>query len=334
MRLDQCDLDGVDVIVSAPFQRTAPEDDWQEAVQDGAIPSELYDLYTRANFLSFGTAPRFLSDSENLLFSYFGLLIRSIEESLVDAHEQAASFAAAHELVYDPIKAAYGERWERGADKRERRYFRDLLISLQTGLDALADLIAILFPGCIRGLEVGRAQFSKVERWLIKPFPAKSGLVVSPSEFYLKELYDAIKPIIHAPHPEADWLPMMRLLRNKVAHLGQPLFRQFGLPRLGDGKIFVFIPRRWPYLWEKHIQPAGQKPSNTPLPQLIREGLIHQDIVTYSRGLLSKVQALIGATLAVINPAYEQLKGFPENQAALLQLKSNSELYKFESFVE
>src|SRR5271170_1583680 len=99
MRLDQCDLDGIGAVSTAPFVRGAPEDEWVSAANDGAIPTELFDLYRRANFLSFGTAPRFLSDGDNLLFSYFGLILRSIQESLVDAHRQANLFASAQELV-------------------------------------------------------------------------------------------------------------------------------------------------------------------------------------------------------------------------------------------
>jgi hypothetical protein len=332
MRLDQCDLDGIDAVSGAPFERNAPEDEWLDAAGTGAIPTELFNLYQRASFLSFGTAPRFLSDTENLLFSYFGLVVRSIQESLVDAREQAGLFAGEQELVYDPMKKLRGEHWEKDADKRARRHFRDLVIALQTSLDALADVIAIFFPECIKGLEVGRAQFSKIELWLSSPFVA-SRLVVTPSEFYVKKLYDALEPLIRARLPETDWLPMMRLLRNKAAHLGQPLFRQWGLPRLGDGKMFAFIPRQWPYLWESLIKPASQKPA-TPLPELLRASLIHQDIVTYSRGLLTKVQTVIATTASVLNEAYEQFKNLPENQSALMQLKDNFKKYDFESFID
>jgi hypothetical protein len=332
MRLDQCDLDDIGAVSTAPFVRNAPEDEWVSAANDGAIPTELFDLYRRANFLSFGTAPRFFSDGDNLLFSYFGLVLRSIQESLVDAHEQADLFAAAQELVYDPMKKLRGERWEKDADTRARRHFRDLIIALQTAFDASSDLIAIFFPGRIKNLEVGRAQFSRIETWLNEPF-LSPGLIATPSEFYLKKLHDALTPVIQAPSPETDWPPMMRLLRNKAAHLGQPLFRQWGLPRIGDGKMFAFIPRQWPYLWESQIKPSGHTPP-TPLPQLLRAILIHQDIVSYSRGLLKKVQAVIAAESSVLNEAYDQFKDLPENQSALMQLKNNSKKYDFESFVD
>ena len=330
MKLDDCDLDGIDVISMAPFERDAPEEEWVNAARDGAIPTSLYNLYCKAGFLSFGAAPRFLSDPDNLLFSYFALVLRSIQESLVDARAQADLLAAVHELVYDPMKRLRGEKWEKGADIRERRHFRDLLIALQTALDALADVIAIFFTGGIKGLEGGRSQFSKVESWLSKPLPA-AGVIETPSGFYMRKLHQAIEPVVRAPRPETDWLPMMRLLRNKAAHLGQPLFRQVGLPRVNDGKLFVFIPRQWPYLWERLIKPAGQ--GNPALfPQLLRDSLMHQDMITYSRGLLAKVQTVIAEASTVLNEAYEQLKDLPFNQAALTQLEENSESYEFENF--
>lgn len=334
MRLDDCDLDGIDAVSTAPFQRNAPEEEWVTAAKDELIPSALYDLYRRAHFLSFGAAPPFLSDEENLLFSYFGLVLRSVQESLIDAHEQLELFAAAHELVYDPMKKLRGERWEKGADRRERRHFRDLLIALHTSLDALADVIAILFPGCIKELEVGRAQFSRIEQWLNTPFLPPT-LIVTPSEFYLKKLYDSIEPLVRTKAPETDWLPLMRLFRNKAAHLGQPLFRQVGLHRKEDGKIFVFIPRQWPYLWERLIKPAGQQLRNpSPFPQLLRESLIHQDVVTYCRGLSAKVQGVVAATSAVINETYDSFKDLPQNQTALLQLKGNFKRYDFENWAD
>ena len=80
MKLDECDLDGIDVVSAAPFERNAPEQEWLNDRDNGSIPPELYDLYQRANFLSFGAGPRYLADPENLLFSYFGLVLRSIQE--------------------------------------------------------------------------------------------------------------------------------------------------------------------------------------------------------------------------------------------------------------
>src|SRR5690242_20110277 len=105
MLLDQCDLAGIDHVQMAPFERRSPEDEWVNANRDGIIPPALYELYARAGFLSFGKAPQFMGDPENLLFSYFGLIVRSVLESLLDAHEQADAFAAGHEFVSNATSA-------------------------------------------------------------------------------------------------------------------------------------------------------------------------------------------------------------------------------------
>jgi hypothetical protein len=97
-------------------------------------------------------------------------------------------------------------------------------------------------------------------------------------------------------------------------------------------QVFAFIPREWPYLWERLIVPAGQQPA-TPFPELARASLIHQDIVTYSQGLLVKVQTVIASAMVIMNEVYEQFRNLPENQLALMQLRDNFEKYDFENFV-
>jgi hypothetical protein len=283
----------------------------------------------RVSFTTFTRGQISCRDADNLLFSYFGLVLRSVQESLVDAQQQTVSFATEQALVYDPMKQLRGERWEKDANPKARRHFRDLLIALQTVLDSLSDVIAIFFPGRIQGLKVGRSQFSRIETWVGSPFSA-TGLIMAPSDYYLKKLHDALTPVIVVPPPETDWLPMMRLLRNKASHLGQPLFRQVGLPNK-EGRLFAFIPREWPYLWEKHIKPAGA--TAIPLSKMFGEGFMHQDIVTYSQGLLAKVNTLVASVSEILNEAYDQFKDLPENQSALVELEKNSEKCRFENFV-
>jgi len=142
MRLENCILSG-DVIVTAPLTRTEAEVEWVAALNSGAIPSPLFNLYSRAAFLSFGGAPSFLQDGEHILFSYFSMLLRSVMESLVDADQQLKSFVEVQKLAYDAGKKMRGESWDPTADARARRHFRDLLIALHSSLDTLADLTAL-----------------------------------------------------------------------------------------------------------------------------------------------------------------------------------------------
>ncbi len=333
MRLENCILSG-DVIVTAPLTRTEAEVEWVAALNSGAIPSPLFNLYSRAAFLSFGGAPSFLQDGEHILFSYFSMLLRSVMESLVDADQQLKSFVEVQKLAYDAGKKMRGESWDPTADARARRHFRDLLIALHSSLDTLADLTALFFTGRIAGLRLGRSQFSRIEAWLRRPVPS-FGVIVTPYDQPLRQLYDALGPLVNASGPEIDWLPFMRLLRNKAEHLGQPVFRQIGLHD-ATPKFYTFIPRRWPYIWERHMKRRGESVPEDPhfLEKFFLETLVHQDIVTYTHGLRRKVQNVIHAGAEVLGKTYELVESFGTNHGALAELQGNSEAYNFEYFVD
>ena len=143
MLIDNCNLNPAGISI-APFIYNEAEPDWIHARDAGVIPTSLFDLYLRANYLSFGSAPRFLTDDEHVLFTYFSMVVRSIKESLGEAGEQLPLFMTQLNLTYDPIKRVKGEPWEPEADKRSRKHFREVLLSLQAALDAFADLAAVL----------------------------------------------------------------------------------------------------------------------------------------------------------------------------------------------
>lgn len=332
MRLEDCILN-IDVAMTAPLQRTEPEEEWVRARDSGAIPASLYDLYRRGDYLSFGAAPSFLKDDDNILFSYFGLLLRCLMESLVDAEEQLRLFVETQTLTYDLGKKARGEPWDSAAPAKAHRHFRDLLISLQSGLDTLADLTALFLTGLIPGLRLGRAQFSRIEAWLDCP-PPPARPVLTPHENSLRQLYDTLGPLVRPGHPERDWLPLMRLLRNKATHLGPANFRYIGLHDKA-GRFYTFIPRQWPYLWERHIKRHDPSRPKDPefLPTLFRETLVHQDVITYAQGLRAKVLKVVHAGVSVLVETYEQFRGFSLNQAALVELERSSEMYDFECFL-
>jgi hypothetical protein len=332
MRLEDCVLN-FDLVMTAPLQRTEPEQEWVRAHSSKVIPASLYDLYCRANYLSFGAVSSFLQDDDNVLFSYFGMLMRSQMEAFADADEQLRLFIEAQIRTYDLGKKARGESWDSEADGRARRRFRDSLISLQGGLDALADLIALFFTGLIPDLRLGRAQFSRIERWLDRPLPA-GGLVLTPSEHHVRRLYDTLRPLVYPSQPEHDWLPLMRLFRNKGAHLGSAMFRYVGLHD-ESFHFYTFIPRQWPYIWERYMK---RREANRPadpdfLPTLLRKTLVHQDIITYAQSLQAKVHDVVHGGVSVLIEAYEQFKDFPVNQAALAELQGSSESYDFECFL-
>src|SRR5438874_12742693 len=110
MKLHDCILD-IDGVIRGPLEIKRPKDDWVRARYDGAIPAALYELYTRAEFLSFGSAVGFLADENNILFGYFSMLLRSIKELCLEAREELAAFELASGQSYDIGKKLRGEPW-------------------------------------------------------------------------------------------------------------------------------------------------------------------------------------------------------------------------------
>lgn len=331
MNLENCEL-AVDRVVAAPMVRTEPEPDWVAAREAGLLPAAGFALYSRSSFLSFGSAPPFLADEKHLLFSYFAMVLRSVRDSLVDADGELRAFEESQARVYDPGKRIRGEEWDPAAPERVRRHFRLLLLSLQAGLDATADLIALFLTGLIPGLRLARAQFSRIESWLERPLPP-GGLIVTPQRDFLERLHRDLSPLMNAAAPERDWLPLMRMLRNKAAHLGDAVFRYMALHDR-DGRFYTFVPRQWPFIPEEHMHAADAGPGAAlePLPELLRRTLMHEDIVSYASGLRRKVTQVISAVLDVLDSAYLQFRGFPLNAAALAELQGSAESYAFEHF--
>lgn len=331
MNLGNCELQ-VDRVVVAPMIRTEPEPDWVAARDGGALPAAGFALYSRSGFLSFGAAPAFLVDDKHLLFSYFAMVLRSVRDSLVDADEELRAFLGSQARIYDPGKRMRGEEWDPSAPKHARRHFRLLLLSLQAGLDASADLIALFLTGLIPGLRLGRAQFSRIESWLERPLPPV-GLIVTPQRDYLERLYAGLSPLVNPVALERDWLPLMRMLRNKGAHLGDAVFRYMSLHDR-DGRFYTFLPRQWPFIPEEHMHAAGAAPAVAPepFPELLRRTLMHEDIASYASGVRGKATEVISAVLEVLDFAYLHFRSFPANTAALAELQGSAEGFDFKHF--
>jgi hypothetical protein len=333
MRLQDCVLD-VDLFVGAPFERNQPEERWVSARDSGAIPPDLYELYQLAGFLSFGAGSRFLTDDQNVLFTYFSMILNCLVDGLVDANGELAQFAKDQNLTYDYGKKDRGEYWDPGADLRARRHLRDFLLALDGSLDTLADIIAMFLTGCIGGLRLGRGDFQTIERWVAQPLKAP-GLVSTPYDSHLRKLFDALKPLILPGPPEGDWLPLMHMLRNKSIHLGQATLRQMGLHD-ASGKFYVFLPRKWPFIWEGDFKrhDSAVKPDRVHMPSLLTELLINEDVLSFTDGLHKKAIAVVGAAISEILNMYQAFENFATNTAAIAELNQNSVTFKFKHFVQ
>jgi hypothetical protein len=318
----------------APFVRDEPEELWLRARDQGAIPPSLFDLYRRASYLSFGSAPAFLKDGESILFSYFALMMRSLAQSLADADGECKELLEANKEICYLGKHLDDPTWTRekseATAKRAKETFRDLLMSLHASLDALSEIVAVFSQGTINNLQVGRAQFSSIETWLKSNYKQPS-IIATPRDVYLIDLHAKLQPIIHSQSPEAEWLPYMRHLRNKLVHLGDGPFRTSVL-RGNDGGFYTFIPREWPFIWEKHLKPSGQEQPIS-MSDLILNTLIHQDIDEYAQGALCKVKQVISEACSLTAKAYTDFSNFGFNQIALSELTSKSKEFAFQHFI-
>jgi hypothetical protein len=120
MKLEELNLDVAGVVV-APAKITAPQSEWLQARSSGVIPESLFKLYEAAGYLSSGAAPRFLADPDNVLFSYFAMLLRGLRQQLSEGSELLAELKQAHNLLYDPIKlhrCRHIHRWLTGISSR------------------------------------------------------------------------------------------------------------------------------------------------------------------------------------------------------------------------
>ena len=262
------------------------------------------------------------------------MLVRGLKDLLIEAEELTAEFAHAEERKYNPEKELRGEDWDKKAHIQARRALKYLLVTSSGILDVLADLVALFFTGHISRLRLGRAQFSDLDAWLGQPF-ASANLIVTPYEYHLSELHHQLQGLVHvdSPSPEKDWLPLMRLYRNKAAHMGDHMFSYVGLQD-EDNEFYTFVPRQWPYIMEKDLKPVD---SNRPTdPSEIRtfceQTLIHEDIVSYTQGLRLKILTVVDTTVIVLDSAYEEFSQFPLNEAALDELRESSKSFDFEYF--
>jgi hypothetical protein len=331
MRLEECDTD-VDLVSTAPFQRSEPEPEWVEANQKGIIPDSLFRLYARSKFLSFGSAPDFLRDKDHHIFSYFSLMLRGIKSNLVDADEDLRGFVEAEGKVYDFGKGARNEPWEPTAHLKSKKHFRLVLLSLFSSLDCLAEVIALILPDSSHKVRIGRADFTDVEHWL-KTELSTSNLILTPVQVKVRELHDALRPIVLSSGEEEDWFPFARLLRNKSAHLGTEQFRELGFSNK-DKVFYTFLPTKWPLLWEEYIKLSGvsrEQDDSVGMDRMIAS-LMRQDKVSYLVGLRAKVMTVVDSAVKALDSSYLSFQDFEVNVSLAEKIRNSSQEFAFKAF--
>lgn len=320
MRLTDCNLDTSQLWISPPVV-TRPTPEWVDAHEREVIPKGLFRLYTSAQFLSVHAPRGFLGDSRHVLFGYFGTLLRGLRAIHIESKDERESLEQSF-----ADKSFKGKAMGKSADAAARRHLKHFLIA-QTGLlDALAELIALFFSSEIKGLSVGRADFSTIETWLRTNTPA-AGSIVSTSEHFLLELHRLLTPLIVVTGPDRDWFQLLQLLRNKLAHISHPIL--FTGIHDSQGTFYTFIPKRWPFIKEELFIDGS---NDTTLGERYKEVLMQQDLLSFCRGLDERTRKVVDTTCNLLSDAYGQFEQLSVNQVGLDQLSRNTKEYEFEGF--
>jgi hypothetical protein len=330
MKLTNCILD-IDRVVMRPPLRSSPDPDWQHAYNNKAIPENVYRFYCCADYFSLDKTPKFLDDKDRLLFSFLHNILEGIRHSFEETNELVAIIIDTQGKGYSPIKRIKNETWDSHADEQQLRSVRYLILLMNGVLDHLSEVVSIFFHGDIPELTVGRASFATLRDFARHPFSSQT-TIVTPKAHRCEELHTVLVETIEASGPETQWFELLKLYRNKLAHLGTSMFP---ILRLHDdkGQFYSFLPNRFPIFHESQIsfpdKSQTKKSSVQDNAEYFKKNYIHQDIVEYSERLLKKVNIVTDRCFKVLCSTYIEFKSFDLNKSALKSLKSKKTKYNF-----
>lgn len=294
---------------TAPFERDEPAKEWRSARRDGLLPLSVLDFYESTNFLSASRLAGFDTEPKRVVTVYINRVFGSLKECLEEADEQRRDLRNHIDRTYNPLRAQRNPEGEEIAARKARGAFRLFLIDTFGAFDAVAELVALLLPGEIKSLQVGRMMFTQIHDWAAKPLLSPP-LIVSPGYPHLEKLHGYIRQQVVEDSVGAAWFDLLRLYRNKVTHLGHQTWPWFGLQGKDDNiyYFYYFLPRSWPFIAERPFQlgPGESKPTQT-LREHLNESLVHVDITelvdqTYHRGVV-----LIDGCIRVLFDTYRAL---------------------------
>jgi len=332
MKLQDCDFN-VNVVMGGRFIHDRPESGWLEDHENGAIPSGLFCFYHAADYFSFDKTPRFLADDENLLYSYLGNLVLASRGSLKAGSRLRDEIADLNAKMYTPYKNLAGQEFERDAGSRQMSSYKHFVIEVSCLLDILAEVSALMFPGEIPDLTVGRASFPVLRAWLEDAPYSAEGELVSPRSHELESFHRALRPLIKCEGTEQGWSQLLQMHRNKLAHLGGATFPAFLLADK-DKEFHVFLPRRWPFIPQKFmkLEEHGPQADLGSTKRLLEEHMIHADIIELSVRMLERVWAVVDAGFDSLADAYKRFKGFEYDPGLLRRLLRQEEHCSFTCF--
>lgn len=344
MKLEDCNLRAICVVMQKDPTRANIDDSWNVARVEGSVPEMLFRFYTNADYFSPEAAPPFLRDKRRFLFSYLGTVTEAAKECLVEATQFSNEIKSLELEIYSPFKKAKGETWNPDAARNQRRVFRYFLLNLSSSLDMFAEVLAIFFHAKIPRLRLGRGQFSHVHEWLRRPIaeaaPETERLIeTSLTNYHIHALHERLAPLVQVADERHDWMSLFFLYRNKLSHFGAHHALDF---RLHDheGRFYAFLPRVWPFIWQQYLQfqatPEQVNGKNDAqdekLRQTIRSNCIHVDLIEFVEGVASRVYAILEQGFDILLSYYDQLKDIPQNSQVLADLEQAMNTLPFTRF--
>jgi hypothetical protein len=276
-----------------------------------------------------------LAQTSDDLFDAYRNMYLAFEALLSTKHPKPAaeelllSLPELQKQRYTPVKKAQGKSWSKNADRDLGRSFKNLLVNLTGALDQFAEISAVLLYPALDKIPPGRASFSGLKVFIKKPYTLRG--LVSPQTHFAEELKNKLLPLVDRSGPDKDWLELLQLFRNKLAHLGTSSF-QYMCFHDQNCEFYTFPPRIWPRFSKQEVKtslnPAANK--TVSLESTAKQQLIHCDLVEYSAGVTKAVHNLLNAGFECVCDVYDLLKGAAPNQDAADAIMKQYEEYKFE----
>ena len=333
MKLDDCVLEVREVVMKPPILNV-PDRKWEDANDRQVIPEAIYRFYCLADFFSIDKAPKFLNDPDRFLFSFLNALLLGIRDAFDESDRLVEQLYADHELVYSPVKEKKGEKWDPEAAKRKQHSFRYLIVNISALLDQFSEVVSIFFHGDIKGITVGRSSFRNLKlltRSKFKPM----GSIIKPKEAKFQQIHSILVEELNSTGYDEQWIELLYLYRNKLTHLGSQMFPIFSCHD-SEGNYYSFLPKKWPLFHQSELSietnDEDRKSEPESMESYIKDNYIHQDILSYSTELLSRVNRLTNRCFEVLCTTYNEFKDFELNKSALHSLKEKKADCSFKCF--
>ena len=131
---------------------------------------------------------------------------------------------------------------------------------------------------------------------------------------------------------DEHWFELFHLYRNKLAHLGSPMFPIISFHDT-NGVFYSFGPNRWPLFHQAELAPVDDTPAEPDaIERYAKANYVHQDLLSYAEGLLARVSRLVDRGFEVLCATYSDFRDFDLNTSALRSLKRKKQQYQFRCF--